>query len=74
MRRRDFVVPDDVKQVAVPALAHRVVLRPELWVRQVSADDVISALMASVPTPRTDPAAGPSGGATAGGRRGTGAG
>ena len=74
MRRRDFVVPDDIKQVAVPALAHRVVLRPELWVRQVSADDVIAALMASVPTPRTDPAAGPSAGATAGGRRGAGAG
>jgi MoxR-like ATPase len=70
MRRRDFVVPDDIKQVAVPALAHRVVLRPELWVRQVSADDVIAALMASVPTPRTDPSAG----ATAGGRRGAGAG
>jgi MoxR-like ATPase len=74
MRRRDFVVPDDIKQVAVPALAHRVVLRPELWVRQVSADDVIAALMASVPTPRTDPAAGPSAGAAAGSRRGAGAG
>ena len=73
MRRRDFVVPDDIKKVVVPALAHRVVLRPELWVRQVSADDVIAALMASVPTPRTDPAAGPSAGATAGGRRGAGA-
>jgi MoxR-like ATPase len=40
----------------VPALAHRVTLRPELWVRQVSADDVITRLLASVPTPRTDPA------------------
>jgi MoxR-like ATPase len=57
MRRRDYVVPDDIKQVAVPALAHRVVLRPELWVRQVSSDDVIAGVLASVPTPRTDPAA-----------------
>ena len=32
---RDFVVPDDVKAVAVPALAHRLVLRPELWVRRI---------------------------------------
>lgn len=57
MRRRDYVIPDDIKQIAVPALAHRVVLRPELWVRQVSSDDVIAGVLASVPTPRTDPAA-----------------
>jgi MoxR-like ATPase len=55
VNRRDYVIPDDIKQVAVPALAHRVTLRPELWVRQVSADDVVSRLLASVPTPKTDP-------------------
>jgi MoxR-like ATPase len=57
LHERDFVVPDDIKQVAVPALAHRITLRPELWVRQVSADDIISRLLAGVPTPRTDPRA-----------------
>ncbi len=31
-------------------------LRPELWVRQVSADEVMAKLLAAVPTPRTDPA------------------
>ena len=56
LHRRDYVIPDDIKQIAVPALAHRVTLRPELWVRQVSADDVIARLMSAVPTPRTDPA------------------
>jgi MoxR-like ATPase len=56
LNRRDYVIPDDIKKVAVPALAHRVTLRPELWVRQVSADDVVSRLLASVPTPKTDPA------------------
>jgi len=56
LRGRDYVIPDDIKQVAVPALAHRVTLRPELWVRQVSADDVVARLLAAVPTPRTDPA------------------
>jgi MoxR-like ATPase len=56
LNQRDYVIPDDIKQVAVPALAHRVTLRPELWVRQVSADDVVARLLASVPTPRTDPA------------------
>jgi MoxR-like ATPase len=55
VNRRDYVIPDDIKQVAVPALAHRVTLRPELWVRQVSADDVVSRLLATVPTPKTDP-------------------
>src|ERR1700729_4050504 len=55
LHQRDYVVPDDIKQVAVPALAHRITLRPELWVRQVSADDVVARLLAAVPTPRTDP-------------------
>jgi MoxR-like ATPase len=57
LNQRDYVVPDDIKQVAVPALAHRVTLRPELWVRQVSSDDVMAKLLSAVPTPRTDPAA-----------------
>jgi len=55
LHQRDYVVPDDIKQVAVPALAHRITLRPELWVRRVSADDVVARLLAAVPTPRTDP-------------------
>ena len=37
LQLRDYVIPDDVKSVAVPALAHRITLRPELWVRQVTA-------------------------------------
>jgi MoxR-like ATPase len=57
LKQRDYVVPDDIKQVAVPALAHRVTLRPELWVRQVSSDDVVAKLLSAVPTPKTDPAA-----------------
>jgi MoxR-like ATPase len=48
---RDFVVPDDVKAVAVPALAHRLVLRPELWVRRVDAADVVQRVLDDVPTP-----------------------
>jgi MoxR-like ATPase len=57
LQQRDYVIPDDVKSVAVPALAHRITLRPELWVRQVQADEVVAQLIANVPTPRTDPAA-----------------
>jgi MoxR-like ATPase len=48
---RDFVVPDDVKAVAVPALAHRLVLRPELWVRRIDAGDVVARLLDEVPAP-----------------------
>lgn len=51
---RDFVLPDDVKAVAVPALAHRLVLRPELWVQRVSAEDVVRDVLAGVPTPRAE--------------------
>jgi MoxR-like ATPase len=58
---RDYVIPDDIKHVAVPALAHRVTLRPELWVRQVSADTVVENLLSSVPVPKTAPSGGRSG-------------
>jgi MoxR-like ATPase len=51
---RDFVLPDDVKAVAVPALAHRLVLRPELWVRRVSAEDIVREVLDAVPTPRAE--------------------
>jgi MoxR-like ATPase len=57
LRERDYVVPEDVKAVAVPALAHRITLRPELWVRRISSDDIVAGLVQSVPTPRTTPAA-----------------
>jgi len=50
---RDFVVPDDVKTVAVPALAHRLALRPELWVQRVQAEDVVRDCLNSVPVPTT---------------------
>ena len=39
---RDFVTPDDVKAVAVPALAHRLMLKPELWVQRVQPEDVVA--------------------------------
>jgi MoxR-like ATPase len=51
---RDFVLPDDVKGVAVPALAHRLVLRPELWVQKISAEDVVREVLESVPTPKAE--------------------
>jgi MoxR-like ATPase len=51
---RDFVTPDDVKSVAVPALAHRLVLRPELWVQRRSGEDVVREVLDQVRTPATE--------------------
>ncbi len=51
MRGRDFVTPDDVKAVAVPALAHRLTLRPELWVQRVRPDEIVQEALRSVATP-----------------------
>ena len=51
LRRRDFVLPDDVKAMTVPALAHRLVLKPELWASRVSAAQVVQSLLAQVPAP-----------------------
>jgi MoxR-like ATPase len=51
---RDFVVPDDLKRVAVPALAHRITLKPELWVQRVDPADVVRECLDSVPTPATE--------------------
>jgi MoxR-like ATPase len=51
LRRRDFVLPDDVKAMTVPALAHRLVLKPELWASRVSAAQVVQSLIAQVPAP-----------------------
>jgi MoxR-like ATPase len=51
LQGRDFVTPDDVKSVAVPTLAHRLTLRPELWVQRVSGEDLVREALDSVPTP-----------------------
>jgi MoxR-like ATPase len=54
LRRRDFVLPDDVKAMAVPALAHRLTLKPELWASRVSSAHVVQSLLAQVPAPGPD--------------------
>ena len=51
LQGRDFVTPDDVKEMARPALAHRLVLRSELWVRRVAAEDVLAGVLDDVPAP-----------------------
>ncbi|MFI9816265.1 AAA family ATPase [Saccharothrix variisporea] len=48
---RDFVLPEDVKECAVPALAHRLTLRPETWTSGVTGVDVVTELLGRVPGP-----------------------
>ncbi|MBP1923366.1 MoxR-like ATPase [Halorubrum alkaliphilum] len=55
---REYVVPDDVKRIAVPALAHRLVLTPEAGVRGVSRRDVIRDTLDAVEVPAMEPPAG----------------
>jgi MoxR-like ATPase len=54
---RDYVLPEDVKALAVPAFGHRITLRPEMWVRSMHGSDVVEQLLARLPVPR---ATGPS--------------
>ena len=53
---RDFVTPEDVKAVAVPALYHRLTLRPELWVQGARVDQVVRECVDAVPVPVGDTA------------------
>jgi MoxR-like ATPase len=54
LRGREFVLPDDVKAMAVAALAHRLVLRPELWVSRITPTQVVESLLHQVPAPVTE--------------------
>ncbi|GAA2621309.1 AAA family ATPase [Paractinoplanes durhamensis] len=51
MAGRDFVVPEDVKDVAIAALAHRITLRPEMWLRRVDPAFVVQEVLTNVPAP-----------------------
>ncbi|RYP82495.1 MoxR family ATPase [Nocardioides guangzhouensis] len=50
---RDYVVPEDVKAVARAALAHRITVKPELWMTDASGTSVVAAVLGQVPTPTT---------------------
>lgn len=48
---RDYATPDDVKAVAVPVLAHRLMLRPDAVARGLQPDEAVHDVLASVPVP-----------------------
>jgi len=49
---RDYVIPDDVKSVALDALSHRIVLKTELWIRGADPRQVVSEVLERVPVPK----------------------
>jgi MoxR-like ATPase len=50
---RDYVVPEDVKAVARAVLAHRITVKPELWMSDISGSSIVTAVLGQVPTPST---------------------
>ncbi|MFC7448013.1 AAA family ATPase [Rhodococcus daqingensis] len=49
---RDYVIPEDVKALAGPAMAHRISLRPEMWVRRIHPEEVVADILRRLPVPR----------------------
>jgi MoxR-like ATPase len=52
LRGRDFVIPDDVKDMALPTLRHRLLLRPEAEIEGITSDGVIQEILSLVAVPR----------------------
>ena len=48
---RDFVLPDDVKKFVKPALGHRLILEPDLWMKRHAAEEILDAVLLSGPVP-----------------------
>ena len=53
LRGRDYVIPEDVKAVSRPVLAHRITVKPELWMTQASGARVVDTVLGEVATPAT---------------------
>ena len=51
---RRYVIPDDVKAVAIPALTHRLILKPEQWLRGGRTANIVQEILQKVPVPKVD--------------------
>ena len=49
---RDFVIPDDIKELAIAGLAHRLLLNPDLWARRTTTIDVLAGILKTTPVPK----------------------
>jgi len=52
MAGRDYVIPDDVKSVAIPALSHRLILKPDPWIKGIKPRVIIEKVLSTVPVPK----------------------
>jgi MoxR-like ATPase len=51
-RGQVYVVPDDIKEFALPVLRHRLILKPEAEIEGITPDDIINEILEQVPVPR----------------------
>jgi MoxR-like ATPase len=49
---RDYVIPDDVKEVAAPALVHRVIMKAESWVKGLDPRQMVEEILKTIPVPK----------------------
>jgi MoxR-like ATPase len=56
---RDYVVPDDMKQIAIPALAHRILVKPEPWIRGIRGEQIVANALEKVAVPKVGTLSGP---------------
>jgi len=54
LNARGYVIPDDVKAIAVPALSHRLILKPEQWLRGGKTAAIVEEILRKVPVPKVD--------------------
>jgi MoxR-like ATPase len=53
---RDFVIPDDIKGIALQVVSHRIVLKPEAKIRGITGMHIMRKILSEVPVPVIQPA------------------
>jgi MoxR-like ATPase len=53
IRKRDYVLPDDVKALAIPTLAHRIIVSPSARIKNISSDVILREILETIPVPGT---------------------
>ncbi len=52
MQARDYVLPDDIKEMCVPALAHRIILKPDPWIKGIKTEVIVDKVVLDIPVPK----------------------
>jgi len=51
---RDYVIPDDIKKIAIEALSHRIIAKAESWVRGFDSAEIVGEVLHKIPVPRVE--------------------